>query len=573
MVDERQTLPEEVLAAIEKGVLLNATRHGGKADVGAVVGRVLAEFSDLRNNPGVVARAAQEAVRKTNALSIADQEAMRKERFGGPEAAPAREERTGLRPLQNAVKGRACFRLPPEPSSFMTIGHAMAFNVIYLYKQMYEGELWLRFEDTNPKKVALQYYDSFRKGISWLGIECDREKNISDDMGLMYEHGEDLIKRGAAYACACDTQKVKQLRFEGKACEHRGAPEEKNVRIWEELVAKKHKEGEYVVRFKGDMQSLNYSLRDPNVFRTIDHPHPLTGARYSLWPTYDLANTIEDEVCGVTHILRSSEFHTDLQALIRDTLKLRRVEVVQFSRYNFKGTPVHKRLLRPLVESKMVSGWDDPRMPTVEGVRRRGVIPQAIRDFTIQVGYTSAEHEFDWSLLLSLNRKLLDPVSRRLFFVPDPVEIAVEGAPDKTVDIPYHPQSQLGSRSIKTSGRFNVPRADMASMGTGTTFRLMDLYNVELTSAAPRFLGRYAGEDLIQGSRKVQWVAGKGTEVRVLVPGALFDERGEFVKDSLKEVHGMAEESFSDVKVGEIIQFPRFGFCRLDSPGTLVLSC
>ncbi len=573
MVEGKPALPEDVLAEIEKGALLNATRHGGKADVGAVVGRILAEFPDYRARSGLIAKAAQEAVKETNALSLADQEARLQGRFGGPEAPPAKEGRTSLRPLPNAVKGRACFRLPPEPSGFMTIGHAMAFNVNFLYKQMYDGQLWLRFEDTNPRKVAPQYYDSFRRGVAWLGIECDHEKNVSDDMELMYDKGEELIRGRLAYACACDAQKVKQLRFEGKACEHRDGPEEGSLRIWRELVAKKHKEGDYVVRFKGDMQNVNYSLRDPNIFRTIDHAHPLTGERYSLWPTYDIANTIEDELCGVTHILRSSEFHTDLQQLIRESLRMKPVEVVQFSRYNFKGTPVKKRLLRPLVESRMVSGWDDPRMPTVEGVKRRGVLPQAIRDFTVQVGYTSTEHEFDWSLLLSLNRKLLDPASRRLFFVPDPVEIVIEGAPDRTVDIPYHPQSQLGSRSIGTSGRFVVPKADVSAMTAGTTFRLMDLYNVQLTSTGPRLLARYAGEDLVQGSKKVQWVAGQGTEVRVLVPGVLFDEAGEFVKDSLKEVHGLAEASLADAKVGEIVQFPRFGFCRLDSPGTLVLSC
>ncbi len=569
---KNQPLPPEALAAIERGALLNASRHGGKADVGAVIGRVLAEFPDLRLNSGAVAKAAQEAVRSVNSLTAEKQVSLLNEKFGGEPEERQKAGRVGLPPLPGAVKGRTCFRLPPEPSGFMTIGHAMSWNVNYGYKQTYEGVLWLRFEDTNPRKVALPYYESFRTGTEWLGVACDHEKNISDDVELIYEKGEELIEGGRAYACACDAALVKKLRFEGKACEHRDWPTEKSRRVWEELVSKKHKEGEYVIRFRGDMQNADYSLRDPNIFRTIDHPHPLTKERYTLWPTYDLANTIEDEICGVTHILRSAEFHTDLQRLLRETLRFRRVEVVQFSRYNFKGTPVKKRLLRPLVESGEVSGWDDPRMPTVEGIRRRGVTPRAVKDFTLLVGYSSTEHEFDWSMLLSLNRKLLDPVSRRIFFVPDPVEVVVEGAPKSTVEVPFHPQADLGSRSVATGGRFYLPGADLQALAPGATFRLLDLYNVEVESRSPLKL-KYAGDELIQDSKKLQWVAGGGVRAKVLVPGPLFNEAGDFQKDSLRVVEGVCEEAFSGVKEGEIVQFPRFGFCRLDSPGTMVFSC
>jgi glutamyl-tRNA synthetase len=320
------------------------------------------------------------------------------------------------------------------------------------------------------------------------------------------------------------------------------------------------------------MQNANTSLRDPNIFRVINHPHPLTGTKYTLWPTYDVANAVEDEICGITHVLRSSEFRNELQEVMREALGLRQIEVIQFSRFNFKGTPVAKRLLRPLVEQKLVSGWDDPRMPTVAGVERRGIIPQAIRDFTLQVGYTKTEHEYDWSLLLSLNRKLLDKVTRRFFFVPDPVRLQVSGAPKRKVTIRYHPQSRLGERSIDTSGQLQVPRADLKGLKRGATFRLMDLYNVRLTSAGGNPSATYAGDELVEDVKKVQWVSTPNEKARVLVPGPIFDEKGEFNKNSLGEVRGLVEASFSTVKPGEIVQFPRFGFCRLDSPGNLILS-
>ncbi len=573
MVTGPSSLSDEVISSIEKNSLLNASKHGGKADVGAVMSKVLGEFPELRSSPGVAAKEVNAAVRRVNSMAPSEQARLLESKY--PESlvtAPKHPEVRQLPPLPGAVKGKTSFRLPPEPSGFMTIGHAMAFTINSLYREMYEGELWLRFEDTNPKKAFRRYYDSFRRGIDWLGIRLDHEKNVSDDMELMYEYGRRMLDDGLAYACSCNQEKVKELRFNGVECEHRTTPAAKSLRVWDELLAKKHPEGAYVIRFKGDMKNVDYSLRDPNLFRVIEHSHPLTGDRYTLWPTYDLANTIEDHICGTTHILRSSEFHTQFQRLLREKLKLKDVEVIQFSRFNFRGTPVQKRLLRPLVESRAVSGWDDPRMPTVDGVRRRGILPETVKQFTIDVGYTKTEHEYDWSMLFSLNRKLLDPVTRRFFFVPDPVRLKVDGAPKKAVTIPYHPEKDLGRRTIDTADEFFVPSADLEAMKPGSVFRLMDLYNVELLSAGDAPRARYAGDKLIQDTRKLQWVTPDHLEAKVLTPDVLFDENGKFNESSLRDVSGYAESAVSSLKVGDIVQFPRFGFCRLDSESVFILA-
>jgi glutamyl-tRNA synthetase len=573
MVEDRAYLTKEVLEALEEGALRNAVRHGGKADAGAVLGRALAQFPQLRSSPGLVSKEARAAVANVNAMSSSEQEDLLRSKYGGEAKVEEKADRAGLPPLHNAIKGKATFRLPPEPSGFMTVGHAMAFTINYLYKQSYEGVLWLRFEDTNPKKVEPRYYESFRRGIRWLEIECDHEKNVSDDLETIYGYGQKLIEQGDAYACSCDGAKVKRLRFAGVPCEHRENPVKTNLEVWNGLIAKKHKEGMYVIRLKGDMQSDNYSLRDTNLFRVIDHPHPLTGTRYSLWPTYDIANAVEDEICGVTHVLRSSEFRTEVQRLIRERLNFRELEVVQFSRFNFKGTPVQKRILRPLVEKGAVSGWDDPRMPTVDGLDRRGILPQAVRDFTLLVGYTKAEHEYDWSILLSINRKLLDPTSKRIFFVPDPVLLEVKEAPKREAKIPFHPQKEMGTRTVKTEGKFFVPRADIKAIKRGDLFRLMDLYNVVLVKGGQKPTAEYAGDELAPNSKKLQWVVSPGTEVQVLVPGLLFNEDGSFNKGSLREVSGLAEAAAGSLQKGDIVQFPRFGFCKVDSPGVLIFSC
>lgn len=574
------SISEEDRSSIEKYALQNAALHKGRAEVGAVVSKVLGEKQALRALGKEVARVAAEVVKSVNSLPLEAQQRMLAEKF--PEAAhgPEKKEvegRVGLPPLEGATKGSFVVRLPPEPSGYMHIGHAMAGTINSVYREMYDGKLWLRFEDTNPRKVQKRYYESFRKGYSWLGIKWDYEKNVSSDLELLYEHIQSLLEAGSAYACDCPLEKVKKLRFEGTKCEHRDNSIERNMTLWDEMLSHKHKEGSFVIRLKGDMGSLDYSLRDPNIARIIDYPHPLTGDKYSVWPTYDFEVVVEDEVCDVTNILRSSEFHVGLQDLVRKLLGFPDIKVTQFSRFNFKGTPVAKRALRPLVEEKLVEGWDDPRMPTIEGVIRRGIIPDAIRRFTIEVGYTQSEHTFDWSLLFAVNRKLLDPVTKRVYFVPDPVKIRVENAPQKTVTIPFHPVENLGSRTVSTSGRFFMAAADLAKMNEGQVFRFMELFNVKLVSkpsqAGEDAVAEFASEELIQDTRKIQWVTEADSHgVEVLEPSELFNEDETFNKDSLRTRLGVAEGAFESLKVGEIVQFPRYGFVRVDAAGRCILA-
>jgi glutamyl-tRNA synthetase len=271
------------------------------------------------------------------------------------------------------------------------------------------------------------------------------------------------------------------------------------------------------------------------------------------------------------------------------------VVVEQFSRFNFKGTPVSKRLLRPLVEQKVVTGWDDPRMPTIEGVKRRGIVPEAIRQFTLQVGYGKAEHTFDWSLLFAVNRKILDPISKRVFFVPDPVPIAIRGAPARLVTIPFHPtDDELGKRQVPVAQDplLWIPSADLAALSPGDVFRLMDLYNVRLLNKDGAAVeGEFQGDERISESRKIQWVVGvdggskeasttrqdqqaPAVAVQVLEPSELYlDDDNEIPNPkSLVIRRGLAEPAFADLKEGEIVQFPRYGFVRVDSQDTCVLA-
>jgi glutamyl-tRNA synthetase len=582
------SLTPDQLQAMERNALLNAVKHAGKSEVGAVVSKSLGESPELRTIAKEVAKAASEVVKRVNALSPAEQQKLLQERY--PEAIEASEQRRAARrkeeesreeqlpPLAGAVEGKVVLRLPPEPSGYMHIGHAMAGVINDSYRLSYKGELWLRFEDTNPKKVRTAYYQSFRDGYTWLGIAWDHEKCVSADMEVLYEHATRLLMHGDAYGCSCPAELVKKMRFEGKACEHREQSVEQNIAVWEGMLSRKFKEGEYVIRLKGDLSDLDHSLRDPNLMRVIDYPHPLVGTKYVVWPIYDFENVVEDKLCGVTHVLRSSEFHVALQDRLRSLLGFPEVIVEQFSRFNFKGTPVQKRLLRPLVEENVVGGWDDPRMPTIEGVRRRGILSEAIRQFTVLVGYTKTEHTFDWSLLFAVNRKLLDPVSRRLFFVPDPVPVKVRGGPARSVAIPFHPtREEFGKRQIavEQDPTLLVPSSDLSALREGDLFRLMDLYNVRLVSKGGHTAdAEFAGDELRYDIKKLQWVKDDGEKkaVEVLEPGELYLENGSVNPDSLVVRRGFAEASFASLAQGEIVQFPRYGFVRVDAPGVCVLA-
>ncbi len=267
------TLDEQQLKAVEMHALLNSVSHAGKAEVGAVVGKMMGAFPELRSSAKDVSKAVIERVREINSMTLAAQQQLLQEKY--PEAVEATEERkvqrkkdeearsTQLPPLPNAEKGKVVLRLPPEPSGYMTIGHAMAGIINATYRDMYEGELWLRFEDTNPKKVKKAYYESFKDGYNWLGIVWDHEKSVSSDMELLYSNARRLITEGNAYSCSCPADLVKKLRFEGKACEHRGSSVKESLEVWEGMLSRKFKEGEWVIRLKGDMSNLDHSLKGP----------------------------------------------------------------------------------------------------------------------------------------------------------------------------------------------------------------------------------------------------------------------------------------------------------------------
>ncbi|MCS7136600.1 MAG: glutamate--tRNA ligase [Nitrososphaerota archaeon] len=562
----------EIRALILKWALKNAIEHDGKAVVNAVVSKVLGENPELRNTIREVLKVTEEVVKSVNQMGVEQQIKMLEE------IAPALLEKhkpkeKKLPPLPHAKPGKVVTRLPPEPSGYMHIGHAMSGILNYMYAKMYDGKLWLRFEDTNPRKVKLEYYENFRKGYKWFGIEWDYEKCNSEDLDVYYDYAKELITMGFAYVCSCSREEMSKGRFMMTECAHRQQPVQLNLSLWKDMLSGVLKEGSAVLRLKGDMTSKNTVMRDPALFRIIEYPHPIVGDKYRVWPTYDIAAAIEDAICGVTHVLRSSEFalRDELQNYIRSLLGLQNPVFVEYSRFEFKGTPLAKREIRRLIEQGIVSRWDDPRLATVDGIRRRGLLPEAIREFTIsQTGLTFTKRVYVWELLYAINRRMLDPIAKRYFIVPDPILVEVEGAPELYVELPYHPSEPLGKRLIRTADRFYIAREDVRRLKEGDTLRLKYLYNISIKEVGEDLIrATFMCRDVLEGVPIVQWVTEDHVEVRVFVPDVLYQDDGQLNPNSLKTIHAFGENACVEIKHGERVQFERFGFCIRDSVDAL----
>ncbi|MBI2125779.1 MAG: glutamate--tRNA ligase [Thaumarchaeota archaeon] len=567
-------IENDLKRAIVKHALVNAFRHEGKADVGAVLGKVLGENPELKQRVKELMSQIRSMVQEVNSLSIGKQTKKLQDEFPDAyaELFEKKEEIKTFPPLPDAEHGKVVTRFPPEPNGFPHIGHAKALFINYEYAKMYSGKFILRFDDTNPAAEKLEYYDAFSKGLEWLGIKPDTVKKTSDDMEIFYDYAKKLIKAGYLYVCQCDPETVKQNRGLAKECGHRNIPAEDALQRWERMFSE-FEEGDAIVRFKGDMVAANTVMRDPTMFRIVDAEHPLKGTKYRVWPTYDFVAPIEDSKDGVTHALRAKEYELrdDLYYRMLEAAKLRKPKLVEFSRLSLRGTPVSKRKIKPLVEQGLVDGWSDPRLPTLLGLRRRGILPEAIKEFVTSLGVSKSESEPTWDLLEAVNRKLVDPIAKRYFFVPDPVPLEVVDAPALQLKLKLHPDKNLGERNVATGKEFLISAKDVEALKEGDTVRLMELFNIKISRKNGEVTGKFAGMEVTASSKKIQWVTKDSMPFTVKIPGPLYIDEV-YNKDSLQIVKGLAESACKSLPIGEIIQFIRFGFCRVDAPQVCILA-
>lgn len=564
-------MDDEIRKIIRGIALLNASEHGGKTRTDAVISKVLGSHPELKKQIKEIIPTISEVVEEVNAVPLAAQKTEIESDFAHLLVAKPKQDRTGLPPLEGAEQGMVVTRFPPEPNGYPHIGHAKAAIIDEEYARMYGGKLIFRFDDTNPENERLEYYAAIKVGLDWLGVKYDRVKNTSDDMELIYKKAEEFILSGYAYVCTCSKETISKNRRDMVACKCSLGDTDQNASRWKKMFDK-FKPGEAIVRFRGDMHSDNTAMRDPTLLRIIDEPHPIHKTKYRVWPNYDFAVAIEDSVDGVTHAFRTKEYElrNQLYYEILDRLKMRKPRVLEFSRLEFDGMPVSKRVLKPLVQDGKVSGYDDPRLPTLEAMRRRGIVPEAIRKFVLSLSFTKSDTLAPFETLESFNRKIIDGTSIRLFLAADPVRMTVTNNTLHEIDVANHPQKDMGRRKLQLDGSFYIPGEDARSLKPGDEVRLLELYNVKITRSVPNLEAEMTGTEFKTEIPKIQWVpAQNSVKIEVLVPKILFTNE-QFNEDSLDIKQAVTEPYYLGLNVGTEIQFIRYGYCRKDSANQVI---
>jgi len=416
----------------------------------------------------------------------------------------------------NKNGGRVHTRFPPEPNGYLHIGHAKSICLNFGLSEDYGGKTNLRFDDTNPLKEEQKYIDSIKEDISWLGFDWeDREYYASDYFDKLYEFAEKLIMKGKAFVCELSPEEIKNSRGTptkaGMESPHRYRPVEESLDLFRRMKAGEFPEGKYQLRAKIDMASPNMHLRDPVLYRIRHVAHPRTGSAWCIYPMYDMAHGQSDYIEGITHSLCSMEFevHRPLYDWLLDHIAEGdyRPRQIEFARLNLGFTVMSKRKLLQLVEDGTVDAWDDPRMPTISGLRRRGFTPGSIRNFSDKVGIAKRENIIDMALLESSVREDLNKKAQRIMGVLDPVKVVITNYPadqEEELEAVNNPEDESkGKRIVPFSREIYIERDDFMEDPPKKFFRLAPGREVRL---------RYAY--FIQCEGVVKNEAGEITEIR-----------------------------------------------------------
>ncbi len=383
---------------------------------------------------------------------------------------------------KNGVK--VLTRFPPEPNGYLHIGHAKSMCLNFGLAADYDGFCNLRFDDTNPEKEEAEYTEAIERDIKWLGFTWDERRFFASDyFEKLYEFARCLIQKGKAYVDHLSADEIREYRGTltepGKPSPYRDRSVDENLELFARMRNGEFAEGECLLRAKIDMASPNVNMRDPAIYRIKKREHHRTGNKWCIYPLYDYTHCLSDALEGVTYSLCTLEFedHRPLYDWFLEQLNVPcRPRQIEFARLNLAYTVTSKRKLKELVEDEIVSGWDDPRMPTIIGMRRRGYPPAAIRDFCERIGVTKSDSLVEFSVLENCVRANLEKHARRMLAVLNPLKIVVENYPEnhtEKLEAPWHPQKpEMGSRLLPFSRELYIERDDFMEYPSGKFFRL-----------------------------------------------------------------------------------------------------
>jgi glutamyl-tRNA synthetase len=536
---------------ILKHCLINAVKYGGKAKVEAVLGKVLAEKPELKEKRKEVLEKIKKIVKEVNSLTLEEQKKKLEEL--GIKIEKPKVEKKELPPLPNAEIGKVVMRLAPYPSGPLHIGNARMAILNDEYVKKYKGKLFLVIDDTigsEEKFVIPEAYEMIIEGLKWLGVEWDELVYKSDRLEIFYKYAEDLIKKNLAYVCECDVNTLRKNRIAGIECIHRSQSVEENLEKWKKMLEGKYKEGEAVLRLKTDMKHPNPAFRDRVLFRIVEREHPRVGRKYKVWPLLEFSWAVDDQLLGITHILRGKDLVIEdmVEEFIWEKLGLKKPVFIHYGLLSIKEMKLSKTEARKAIEEGKFFGWDDPRTWSLQSLKRRGITPEAIRKFMLNMGLSLADVSIPAEILYAENRKIIDPIANRYFAVLEPEEISVERAPEiKEVEIPLHPDfPERGKRKLPVNlKKIYVEKEDFKKF-KNKEIGLINLFSVKLKRKA-----EFVSEKIKLESQKIQWVSEPNVKIKLVMPDG-----------SIKE--GIAEPEVKNLKKDQIIQLQRIGFARVD---------
>ena len=536
--------------------LQNAVKHGGVPQAGAVVGMVMGAHPEFRPRAKEVAALAKEAIADVAALSAEDR--VRKLQDLAPDMYDAlfvkHEHRKGLPDLEGAEQG-VVMRFAPNPSGPLHLGHARAAVLNDAYVKQYGGRYILRIEDTDPKRVDPDAYAMVIEDIAWLGLGITETVTQSDRLPLYYDLCRQLIGRGGAYVCTCNNEHFKELKQAKTACPCRDQPVEKNLELWEKMLDHTFREGEVTVRIKTDLNNPDPAMRDFPAFRILDSPpHPKVTAH--VYPLMNFSVVADDHLLGVTHVIRGKDHiaNTRRQRYIYDHFGWKVPVYRHYGRMGIEGVVLSTSQMRLGINDGTFTGWDDIRLGTLRALARRGISPDAVKNAVLAIGIGDTDISFSWDNLYAENKKIVDPVANRYFFVPDPITVTIAGAPNHIAHAMLHPSdASRGTRPLAFEGAVALPRGDITH--DAAMVRLKDLFNVTISWEGSTPLFSFAGDSLAEAraakAHIIQWLPAQD-----LVPCTLLTQEGEITG---------ACEPLVKKELGKVIQFERIGFVKIDA--------
>lgn len=494
--------------------------------------------------------------------------------------------------LPGAEVGKVVVRFPPEASGYLHVGHAKAALLNQYYQEAFKGKLIMRFDDTNPEKEKEDFEKVILDDVRKLEITPDRYTFTSDYFELLLEKCEELLKKGLAYVDDTDPETMKAEREQRQDSKNRGNSVEKNLQLWEEMKKGTERGLKCCVRAKIDMNSNNGCMRDPALYRCKVMSHPRTGDKYKVYPTYDFACPIVDSIEDVTHALRTTEYHDrDEQFFwVLDSLGMRKPHIYEYSRLNMMNTVLSKRKLTWFVENKIVDGWDDPRMPTVRGVLRRGMTVEGLKHFIVAQGSSRSVVMMDWDKIWAFNKKVIDPVAPRHTAVEKEncVVVEVPGLKEEKLQVAVHPKNtSLGTRDLVVGPQLLVDQADAQTMKVGENVTFIGLGNLKIKDISRSADGKVAkivadpnlDDKNYKNTLKVTWLAESPSAPLVPCTCVFFDhilskqvlgkddDFKDFVrKETRVEVPMLGDPLLKHLKKSDIIQIQRKGFFICDQP-------